>query len=71
MQQQLDTFIRRAYAGIWPAGDAAGVSHADGVSLLSSLFIALPVVHFYSNRATGSQVHRAFPLLVFRSRLFS
>jgi hypothetical protein len=34
-----------------------------GVSLLSSLFIAYLYVHFYSNRATGSQVHRAFPLL--------
>ena len=33
------------------------------VSLLSSLFIAYLYVHFYSNRATGSQVHRAFPLL--------
>ena len=34
-----------------------------GVSLLSSLFIAYLYVHFYSSRATGSQVHRAFPLL--------
>src|ERR671915_481383 len=33
------------------------------VSLLSSLFIAYLYVHFYSSRATGSQVHRAFPLL--------
>ena len=33
------------------------------MSLLSSLFIAYLYVHFYSNRATGSQVHRAFPLL--------
>jgi hypothetical protein len=33
------------------------------VSLASSLFIAYLYVHFYSNRATGSQVHRAFPLL--------
>ena len=33
------------------------------VSLLSSLFISYLYVHFYSNRATGSQVHRAFPLL--------
>ena len=33
------------------------------VSLLSSMFIAYLYVHFYSNRATGSQVHRAFPLL--------
>ena len=27
------------------------------------MFIAYLYVHFYSNRATGSQVHRAFPLL--------
>jgi hypothetical protein len=33
------------------------------VSLLSSFFISYLYVHFYSNRATGSQVHRAFPLL--------
>ena len=33
------------------------------VSLLSSMFISYLYVHFYSNRATGSQVHRAFPLL--------
>jgi hypothetical protein len=33
------------------------------ISLLSSLFISYLYVHFYSSRATGSQVHRAFPLL--------
>lgn len=33
------------------------------VSLVASLFIAYLYLHFYSNRATGSQVHRAFPLL--------
>jgi hypothetical protein len=33
------------------------------LSLVSSLFISYLYVHFYSNRATGSQVHRAFPLL--------
>ena len=33
------------------------------VSLLSSLFIAYLYLFFYSSRATGSQVHRAFPLL--------
>jgi hypothetical protein len=33
------------------------------VSLASSLFIAYLYVHFYSTRSTGSQVHRAFPLL--------
>lgn len=33
------------------------------ISLLSSLFIAFLYNRFYSSRATGSQVHRAFPLL--------
>ena len=33
------------------------------VSLLSSIFIAYLYVHFFSGRETGSQVHRAFPLL--------
>lgn len=33
------------------------------VSLASSLFAAFLYLHFYANRATGSQVHRAFPLL--------
>lgn len=33
------------------------------VSLASSLFISYLYLHFYTNRATGSQVHRAFPLL--------
>lgn len=32
-------------------------------SLTSSLLAAFLYVRFYSNRATGSQVHRAFPLL--------
>jgi hypothetical protein len=33
------------------------------VSLASSLFISFLYVQFFSTRATGSQVHRAFPLL--------
>jgi hypothetical protein len=33
------------------------------ISLVCSLFIAYLYVHFYSSRATGSQVHRSFPLL--------
>jgi hypothetical protein len=33
------------------------------VSLASSLLAAFLYLHFYANRATGSQVHRAFPLL--------
>lgn len=34
-----------------------------GVSLLCSLFISFLYVKFYKSRATGSQIHRAFPLL--------
>jgi hypothetical protein len=34
-----------------------------GVSLLCSLIVSLLYVQFYASRATGSQVHRAFPLL--------
>ena len=33
------------------------------VSLLSAMFVAYLYLHFYSSRATGSQIHRAFPLL--------
>jgi hypothetical protein len=33
------------------------------ISLVCSLFIAYLYVHFYASRATGSQVHRSFPLL--------
>ena len=33
------------------------------VSLACSLFVSLLYVQFYASRATGSQVHRAFPLL--------
>jgi hypothetical protein len=63
MQQQLNNLIAALNRG-----DAQQISPAPflfimAVSLLSSLFIAYLYVHFYSNRATGSQVHRAFPLL--------
>jgi len=33
------------------------------VSLISSLLISFLYLHFYQHRATGSQIHRAFPLL--------
>ena len=33
------------------------------ISLASSLLASFLYLHFYSSRATGSQVHRAFPLL--------
>ncbi|MDY0096347.1 MAG: DUF4956 domain-containing protein [Candidatus Vecturithrix sp.] len=34
-----------------------------GVALLSSMLISLLYSYFYQSRSTGSQVHRAFPLL--------
>ena len=34
-----------------------------GISLLASLFISYLYVTFYRSRATGSEVHRAFPLI--------
>ena len=34
-----------------------------GISLLSSLFISSLYLRFYGGRATGSQIHRSFPLL--------
>lgn len=33
------------------------------ISLLSSLFLSFLYTRFYKGRATGSQIHRAFPLL--------
>ena len=34
-----------------------------GISLAASLFISFLYLQFYSGRETGSQIHRAFPLL--------
>jgi hypothetical protein len=34
-----------------------------GISLLSSLLISALYLQFYGSRATGSQIHRSFPLL--------
>jgi Domain of unknown function (DUF4956) len=33
------------------------------ISLISSLMISVAYLKFYENRSTGSQIHRAFPLL--------
>ncbi|MFC1664778.1 DUF4956 domain-containing protein [Pseudomonadota bacterium] len=33
------------------------------ISLISSMFISALYMYFYESRATGSQIHRAFPLL--------
>jgi hypothetical protein len=41
----------------------AGIIVLMVISLASSLLTSYLYLHFYANRATGSQVHRAFPLL--------
>ncbi|HEY8550042.1 MAG TPA: DUF4956 domain-containing protein [Vicinamibacterales bacterium] len=66
MDQQLAT-IREILAG----ADSQGMQQLGllpflfllAVSLASSFLIAWLYTRFYSSRATGSQVHRAFPLL--------
>lgn len=63
MQQQLDNLFGALTQGTGPQVTPLAFLMLMAVSLLSSMFIAYLYVHFYSNRATGSQVHRAFPLL--------
>lgn len=63
MQQQLTNLLGALTQGAGPQISALAFLMLMAVSLLSSLFIAYLYVHFYSSRATGSQVHRAFPLL--------
>ena len=63
MQQQLDNLFGALTQGTGPQVTPTAFLLLMAVSLLSSMFIAYLYVHFYSNRATGSQVHRAFPLL--------
>ena len=63
MQQQLTSLLGALTHGTGPQISTLAFLMLMAVSLLSSLFIAYLYVHFYSNRATGSQVHRAFPLL--------
>src|ERR687898_1279550 len=63
MQQQLNNLFGALSQGTGPQVTPLAFLLLMTVSLLSSLFIAYLYVHFYSNRATGSQVHRAFPLL--------
>src|SRR5262245_56341080 len=63
MQQQLDNLFGALTQGTGPQVTPVAFLLLMAVSLLSSLFISYLYVHFYSNRATGSQVHRAFPLL--------
>ena len=63
MPQQLNRILGALTQGVGPQVTPLAFLMLMGVSLLSSLFIAYLYVHFYSSRATGSQVHRAFPLL--------
>ena len=63
MQRQLDNLFGALTQGTGPQVTPLAFLMLMAVSLLSSLFISYLYVHFYSNRATGSQVHRAFPLL--------
>ena len=63
MQQQLNNLFGALTQGSGPQVTPLAFLLLMAVSLLSSMFIAYLYVHFYSNRATGSQVHRAFPLL--------
>ena len=63
MQQQLNNLYAALTQGAGAQISPAAFLMLMAVSLLASLFISYLYVHFYSNRATGSQVHRAFPLL--------
>jgi hypothetical protein len=63
MQQQLDNLFGALPQGGGPQVTPWAFLMLMTLSLLSSLFTSYLYVHFYSNRATGSQVHRAFPLL--------
>jgi hypothetical protein len=63
MQQQLDNLFGAMTPGAGPQVSPLAFLMLMAISLLASLFISYLYVHFYSNRATGSQVHRAFPLL--------
>jgi len=66
MQKQLAdlyAILSGANTGAMSQIGLAGFVLLLAVSLASSLFAAFLYLHFYANRATGSQVHRAFPLL--------
>jgi Domain of unknown function (DUF4956) len=63
MQQQLNNLFAALGQGDPQQISAGPFLFVMAVSLVSSLFISYLYVHFYSNRATGSQIHRSFPLL--------
>jgi hypothetical protein len=55
----LSSFVNQKMAGI---GFLSFLT-VMGISLVSALFISFLYVNFYNTRATGSQIHRTFPLL--------
>ena len=63
MQQQLNSLLAAVTQGTGSQITPLAFLLLMGISLAASLFTSYLYVHFYSNRATGSQVHRAFPLL--------
>lgn len=66
MEQQLANIYSALTAGNTQAMQDIGwmaFLFLMGLSLVSSVGIAYLYLQFYANRATGSQVHRAFPLL--------
>jgi hypothetical protein len=63
MQQQLNNIFGTLAQRTGPQVSPLAFLMLMAISLACSLFIAYLYVHFYASRATGSQVHRAFPLL--------
>lgn len=66
MQQQLEHILSIVGGGNTVAMHEVGIwpfAFLMFVSLVSSFLIELLYVQCYSSRATGSQIHRAFPLL--------
>lgn len=66
MQSQLATIYSILTGANTPAMGQIGIGGFIlllGISLASSLLASFLYLHFYASRATGSQVHRAFPLL--------
>lgn len=66
MQTQLDNIYSILTGANAPAVGEVGLGGFVlllSVSLASALLASFLYLHFYASRATGSQVHRAFPLL--------
>lgn len=66
MQDQWAEFVSTIVGGNPQAMSQVGVGpfiFLMSVSLAASFLVSFLYLHFYSNRATGSEVYRAFPLL--------